>query len=270
MNTRNATEHASSTPTASDPDKAQRLANVGTKDTSDPAHLLKAIEERGTRTVGSYPPNRFGLYDTVGNVWEWCNDYFNPVGTPQPAANPSGPLRGVGRVIRGGSFVATTGSWARGYRSSIEPAHRSRFTGFRVARSVRGEPVSPPASDEEFFKPYNSAPPGYETSTGTLSSLVKGSGGPIATKEQWTARRQELRAKWKKLLGSPAIAPPPPTVRLIDTIQEQNYTGKLMYLQTEADSWEKIYVMMPQARSPKPVPVVIVPYYDVDTPAGRF
>jgi len=194
----------------------------------------------------------------VGNVWEWCHDYFNTVATP------AGPLRGLARIIRGGSFISTTGGWARGYRSSLEPDRKSRFTGFRVCRNG-GRATTPALAGDEFFKPYNAVPAGFETSTGSLSSLI----GEVKTQAAWIERRRALRAKWAKLLGAPAIEPPAPAVRLVETVREHNYTGRLMYLQTEPDSWEKIYVLMPQESIRKPVPVVIVPYYDVDTPAGR-
>jgi hypothetical protein len=251
-------DHANSGPTPVE------QANVGTRDTKDTDLLVKAVREKGTRQVGSYPPNRFGLYDMVGNVWEWCHDYFNTVATPQPAANPAGPLRGMARIIRGGSFISTTGGWARGYRSSLEPDRKSRFTGFRVCRNG-ARTAAPALAGEEFFKPYNAVPAGFETSTGNLSSLV----GEVKTPAAWIERRQALRSKWAKLLGAPGIESPAPAVRLMETVREQNYTGKLLYLQTEPDSWEKIYVLMPQESIRKPVPVVIVPYYDVDTPAGR-
>jgi hypothetical protein len=260
-------EHAYGGPSGVDREKAQSYANIGTRDTKDADLLLKAIRERGTRRVGSFPANRFGLYDMIGNVWEWCSDYFNPVSTPRPVANPAGPLQGVARIIRGGSFISTTGSWARGYRSSMEPDHKSRFTGFRVTRRA-GPEVTPVLAGEEFFKPYNVVPAGFETSTGNLASLAGSSGG-IKSESEWLERRKTLRAKWAQLLGAPSIKPPVPAARLIETVREQNYTGKLMYLQTEPDSWEKIFIMMPVGISRKPLPVVIVPYYDVDVPAGR-
>ena len=94
--------------------------------------------------------------------------------------------------------------------------------------------------------------------------------GSAATTEAWRGRRDELRRKWITVLGEPSTSRPPVAVRRVATHNEPSFTGELMYLQVEPDYWEKIYVMLPQQRDPKrPLPVVIVPFYDVDTSAGK-
>jgi dienelactone hydrolase len=202
----------------------------------------------------------------LGNVWEWCTDYFNPVASPQASLDPAGALRGLARVIRGGSFMSTTSQWARGYRSSMEPEYKSRFTGFRVCRQTAGRAVvSPPDEDSRWFEAYNRRPAGYETSLGGLSPLAAGA----KSVSEWQERRKTLEEKWLKLLGAPEVKPPAPAARLVETIHDQNYTGKLMYLEVEPDWWEKIFIMMPRCELARPVPTVIVPFYDVDIPAGR-
>jgi len=87
-----------------------------------------------TAPVGSFAPNGFGLYDVVGNVWEWCWDYKAPYSITD-LKNPKGPSSGTTRVIRGGSWVA----WARGLRlsnrgesaSGVEPKLKDDRGGFR-------------------------------------------------------------------------------------------------------------------------------------------
>ncbi|HET7212104.1 MAG TPA: SUMF1/EgtB/PvdO family nonheme iron enzyme [Terriglobia bacterium] len=242
------------------------VANLGTSDTKDVTRLVEGLKDAGTKPVGSYPPNFLGLYDMFGNVWEWTTDYFNPELTPQRSYDPAGSWRGLARIVRGGSFISTTSEWARGYRSSIEPSYKSRFTGFRICRTAAARPVLPSShKSPDWFKPYNNPPAGYETSIGSLSSLVAG----VSSVPEWNTRREGIQSKWLKLLGSMETEPPSPQTRVVETVTDQNYTARLMYLQVEADWWEKILLMIPAGDIQRPRPVVIVPFYDVDTPAGR-
>jgi formylglycine-generating enzyme required for sulfatase activity len=55
----------------------------------------------GTCPVGSFPPNGFGLYETTGNVWEWCADWFDPsYYARSPRRSPRGPDQGSARVSK--------------------------------------------------------------------------------------------------------------------------------------------------------------------------
>jgi formylglycine-generating enzyme required for sulfatase activity len=84
--------------------------------------------------VGSYLPNAFGLYDLHGNVWEWCEDWFDAgyYGN-SPAKDPPGPSGGSGRVIRGGSWDDYRRGCRAAYRNGRTPSARSFSLGFRVA-----------------------------------------------------------------------------------------------------------------------------------------
>ncbi|MBS1982732.1 MAG: SUMF1/EgtB/PvdO family nonheme iron enzyme [Bdellovibrionales bacterium] len=64
-----------------------------------------ALNENAFHPVGLKAPNRFGLYDMLGNVWEWVNDWYSENYYSGPdSRDPQGPPNGMSRVVRGGSF----------------------------------------------------------------------------------------------------------------------------------------------------------------------
>ncbi|HNX04797.1 MAG TPA: SUMF1/EgtB/PvdO family nonheme iron enzyme, partial [Opitutales bacterium] len=86
----------------------------------------------GPHPVGALKPNHFSLCDMLGNVREWCSDYYGPY--PDDAnPDPSGPSTGSARVVRGGAWTDPAASCRSAARSSSGPYSRNASTGFRVA-----------------------------------------------------------------------------------------------------------------------------------------
>jgi formylglycine-generating enzyme required for sulfatase activity/tRNA A-37 threonylcarbamoyl transferase component Bud32 len=86
-----------------------------------------------TSVVGSYAANPFGLYDTHGNVWEWCGDGFGKsFYANSPTDDPIGPSSGSSRVLRGGSCYSFAAYCRCASRAHDVPAYRDGSIGFRV------------------------------------------------------------------------------------------------------------------------------------------
>jgi sulfatase modifying factor 1 len=91
----------------------------------------------GTCTVDAFPANGYGLHNTSGNVWEWCEDLFEADGArvPQPA-NPTGA---EARSTRGGSYLCHH-SYCNRYRVAARSSNTADTstgnTGFRCARGT--------------------------------------------------------------------------------------------------------------------------------------
>jgi formylglycine-generating enzyme required for sulfatase activity len=104
----------------------------------DGDYTYKGVDRKRTIAVGSFSPNRFGLYDMHGNVWErvedcWVNNYQ---GAPSNGSAHKSGGDCSRRVLRGGSWNSYPWHMRAAYRSKNSSTGRYSNLGFRIARTL--------------------------------------------------------------------------------------------------------------------------------------
>ena len=127
----------------------ERACRGGLPEDQGPWRSQRTLEEHawfhlnskdGTHPVATRTANAFGLFDMLGNVWEYCSDQFVPgygADTKQ-RTDPTGPEQGLGHALRGGSWFSLPGPTPsiRVVEEQDPLTRRNSFTGFRPARSL--------------------------------------------------------------------------------------------------------------------------------------
>jgi formylglycine-generating enzyme required for sulfatase activity len=138
-------------PWGNNPDDGKGWANVGDRTEKDEMGRTGFNWSDGyvfTSPVGKFKPNAWGLYDMIGNVWEWCSDCYGDY-PDSDVIDPQGPDEGVApkesksthrdydyfgpfRIARGGSWYSGPRESRSAYRSHSLPVDRDGESGFRV------------------------------------------------------------------------------------------------------------------------------------------
>lgn len=125
-------------PTEAEWEYAARAGTTDERYASDVDAIAWHGGNGGSRShpVGEKTPNAFGLHDTLGNVWEWIQDWYGSY-SEERVTDPVGPSEGSYRVIRGGSWRFGGIDCKAGYRLPSSPGHRFSRLGFRLARTAQ-------------------------------------------------------------------------------------------------------------------------------------
>jgi formylglycine-generating enzyme required for sulfatase activity len=139
---------------------------------------FKPHSQGKTQPVGQKRPNRWGLGDMHGNVWQWCNDWYGETYyADSPRQDPHGPASGTMRVLRGGAWDCTADKCRSAYRHKEFPVYsdacfgadsygfrRARKAGGNTSAVAAGPKVPPPTQpDQKSEKPAVAVTPAQGT-----------------------------------------------------------------------------------------------------------
>jgi formylglycine-generating enzyme required for sulfatase activity len=148
-------------PTEAEWEYAARAGNTGNESENlDAVAWYWGNSTTSMHEVATKPANGWGLFDMRGNVWEWCQDWYeSDYYSKSPAIDPPGPSTGGGyRVVRGGSWVDSAGYVRLASRTRRSPSKSYNFLGFRLLRALESKAITQttPITNEMISNPTKS------------------------------------------------------------------------------------------------------------------
>jgi len=128
-------------PTEAEWEYACRAGCHDTRYAADPGDIAWTDDNSDykTQSVGRLAANDWGLHDMLGNVLEWCWDWYSESyygSRPDPDLDPTGPEAGSDKVVRGGNFFSAAEIARASFRGEWRPDSGGNGIGFRIARSL--------------------------------------------------------------------------------------------------------------------------------------
>ena len=175
--------------------------------------MQKPAARQATQPAGQKAANPWGLRDTLGNVQEWCEDWYGPYPLG-PISDPAGPPTGDQRVVRGGAWAANPPMIRAATRNYDDPVRRSPGHGFRLVRAPGPAPATAPPCEGGTLA---AAATDHRPTLCAVSAGTFTMGSPpnepdrdryevqhpvTLTRPLWVMETEVTRAQWKEVMGT--------------------------------------------------------------------